>query len=90
MPALRHTGPRLRPVREPVALDHGHPVDVTGQDLRREHPRETPTHDDRVPPTPTTVHAPTARSLGRVHQSTPLPCSSRRDQASIVPLHRAG
>ncbi|MGW3653042.1 hypothetical protein [Streptomyces sp. NPDC000878] len=45
---------------------------MSSQDVRREEPRETPAHDDRVPPAPTATLTPTARPYGRVHLSTPL------------------
>ncbi|WP_174864607.1 hypothetical protein [Streptomyces spinoverrucosus] len=40
---------------------------MPGQHMRREQPRETPTHNNHMPPTPTTAH-----SSGRAHRSTPL------------------
>lgn len=82
MPPLRHAGPRPAAVREPVALDDGHPLGMPGQHLRREQPRETPTHNNHMPPTPTT-----ARSSGRVHRSTPLVAVVRRHQ---YPAHQTG
>ncbi len=66
MAALRHAGPRLGALREPVALDDGHPVGVSGERVRRQEPREAPTHDHRMP------SVLTARSYGRVHRSAPL------------------
>ncbi|GAA3381426.1 hypothetical protein GCM10020367_72630 [Streptomyces sannanensis] len=67
MPALRYAGPRPCAVREPVALDDGHPVGMPGKDVRREQPREAPAHDDGMPRAPSAARTLTTRFLRRLH-----------------------
>jgi hypothetical protein len=88
VPALRHAGPWHGALREPVALDYGHPVGVPGQDVRREEPCEAPAHDDGMSSARATAFSPTAFLFGRVHRTTPLVALSRED--SKYPGPRSG
>ncbi|GAA5199371.1 hypothetical protein GCM10023322_74880 [Rugosimonospora acidiphila] len=48
MMGLRHPAAHLGTVREPVAVDHGDPLDMVGQGARDAHPGEAPTDHDGV------------------------------------------